>query len=87
MQGLAHLAPPARLVTERDKRKHRIINKFVIYIYLFHIITSWQTKKMQRLIDIVAASACFTNADLTLRAKLMALIRGEPHTSCTECSA
>ena len=65
--------------------KPESINKFVIYIYLFHILpTSWQTKEMQRLIDIGAASARFTNADLTLRAKLLALIRGEPHTSCTK---
>ena len=82
------LPTPARLPTERDNRKTESINKFVIYIYLFHILpTSWQTKEMQRLIDIGAASARFTNADLTLRAELLALIRGEPHTSCTKCAA
>ena len=79
------LPTPARLPTERDNRKTESINKFVIYIYLFHILpTSWQTKEMQRLIDI---GARFTNADLTLRAKLLALIRGEPHTSFTKCAA
>ena len=84
------LPTPVRLPTEETTGKLESVNKFVtcIYIYLFHILpTSWQTKEMQRLIDIGAASARFTNADLTLRAKLLALIRGEPHTSCTKCAA
>ena len=81
MQGLAHSGTPSN-------RKRQQENLKVSTNLLFHILpTSWQTKEMQRLIDIGAASARFTNADSTLRAKLMALIRGEPHTSCTKCAA
>ena len=42
------------LQQKETKGKPESINKFVIYIYLFHILpTSWQTKEMQRLIALV----------------------------------
>ena len=82
MQGLAHCGTPSNRKRQQETRKYQQI----CYLHLSFPHISWQTKEMQRLIDIVAASARFTNADLTLRAKLLALIRGEPHTSCTKCA-